>query len=158
MPGRSRNDKFPRIFCEKETAARTTELVALGDFLAPPHPSSEPDPGVGRAVNVRPGDRRRHQRFDVAGHMPGTLELRESLRIANLGASGALLESLAPMSIGAEYQAQLDLEGQRVTVRLKVCRVVEAAGRPRRHLVAVEFTSVEELDALRRFVDAGQGA
>jgi PilZ domain len=110
-------------------------------------------------VNPRLGDRRQHPRFDVGGKLAATLDVREALPIADLGAHGALLESLAPLAIGAEYAARLQVDGEDFTVRLRVCRVAEVSdARARRFVVGVEFLSVSQPEALYRVTGYSGGA
>jgi hypothetical protein len=110
-------------------------------------------------VTARLGDRRQHPRFDVGGKLSATLDVRESVRIVDLGAHGALVESLAPLAVGAEYAARLLVDGADFNVRLRVCRIAEVAEAPgRRFVVGVEFLAVSEPEALHRLTGYAGGA
>jgi hypothetical protein len=97
----------------------------------------------------RSGDRRAHPRFEVNGRLTAVLELTEFLRVANLSANGALIESLAPLPVGSEHGAALLVNGRRIRVRIRVCRVIEVPESvPRRYRLGVDFLSVAEPELL----------
>lgn len=136
-----------------------TDFPCLGDFLALRRMPLRLRPSRPRfTVTPRLGDRRQHPRFDVGGKLAATLDVREALRIADLGAHGALLESLAPLAVGAEYAARLLVDGEDFTVRLRVCRVADVSdARARRFFVGVEFLAVSEPEALHRLTGYSGG-
>jgi c-di-GMP-binding flagellar brake protein YcgR len=73
------------------------------------------------------GHRRVHLRFEVLGTMSASLLSTETLEVANLGASGALVESALPLQPNAEYRMQLVLESHVSEVTVKVRRVTAVA-------------------------------
>lgn len=102
-------------------------------------------------MTARLGDRRHHPRFEVGGKLSATLDVHERLRVVDIGAHGAAVESLAPLAVGAEYRAQLLVDGEELTVRLRVCRAAEISeSRPRRYHLGVEFLAVSEPAVLHR--------
>ena len=97
---------------------------------------------------TRLGDRRQHPRFEVGSKLTATLDVLERIRVANIGPHGALLESAAPLPVGAEYGAHIVVaDGHALSIRLRICRVsaIDGAAGPR-YLVAVEFVPAAALD------------
>lgn len=70
------------------------------------------------------GHRRAHLRFEVIGTMTAAMTATETLRVLNLGASGALVEGGLPLSPNGEYRMQLVLEGHVSDVAVKVRRLM----------------------------------
>ena len=106
------------------------------------------------------GHRRGHLRFEVLGTMSASLLSTESLQIANLGASGALVEAALPLPLQAEYRMQLVLEGLVSDVTVKVRRV-EAIGREPggvRYRIGLEFLAIspEAEDVINQIVIASR--
>lgn len=72
------------------------------------------------------GHRRAHLRFEVIGTITAALTATETLRVLNLGASGALVEGGLPLSPNAEYRMQLVLQDHVSDVTVKVRRVARS--------------------------------
>ena len=108
------------------------------------------------------GDRRTHLRFEVMGLMSASLLSNETLRVLNLGASGALVEGALPLPPNAEYRMQLVLESHVSEATVKVRRVTEIgreAGTPR-YRIGLEFLTIssEAEDVINRIVLANQAS
>jgi hypothetical protein len=99
-------------------------------------------------VKKRIGDRRRGPRFEIVGTLSGTLETWRRLKLLNLGAGGALMESTTPMLPGTRANGRVVINGQLRDVRAIVRRVAPE-GTHRRYQVAVEWgQALAEGDAL----------
>jgi c-di-GMP-binding flagellar brake protein YcgR len=99
----------------------------------------------------RIGDRRAKPRFEIVGDLWGSVDIRETLTVLNLGRGGALLESSAAFAPGpAELVRALlaapDGESYPIVMRVRHSTKPEHLGRgPYR--VGVEFVDVSpELD------------
>jgi hypothetical protein len=106
------------------------------------------------------GDRRAHLRFEVLGMMSASLLSNESLRVLNLGVSGALVEGALPLPANAEYRMQLVLESHVSEATVKIRRVTEI-GRESgslRYRIGLEFLviSSEAEEAITRIVGTNQ--
>jgi hypothetical protein len=88
-------------------------------------------------VKKRIGDRRRRPRFEIVGTLTGTLEVWQRFRLLNLGAGGALIESMTPMLPGSRVNGRVSICGQLRDVRAVIRRVTPDSGR--RYKVAVEW-------------------
>jgi hypothetical protein len=104
------------------------------------------------------GDRRAHLRFEVLGMMSASLLSNETLRVLNLGASGALVEGVLPLPPNAEYRMQLVLETHVSEATVKVRRVTEV-GRETgsvRYRIGLEFLALssEAEEAIKTIVIA----
>src|SRR5688500_1881331 len=109
------------------------------------------------------GDRRAHLRFEVMGLMSASLLSNETLRVLNLGASGALVEGALPLPPNAEYRMQLVLESHVSEATVKVRRVTEIgreSGTPPRYRIGLEFLTIssEAEDVIDRIVLANQAS
>ena len=89
-------------------------------------------------MKKRIGDRRRGPRFEIVGTLSGTLETWQRLKLLNLGAGGALMESTTPMLPGTRASGRVAINGQLRDVRAIVRRVAPD-GAHRRYQVAVEW-------------------
>lgn len=110
--------------------------------------------------SARPDHRRAHVRFEVLGRMPASLLSTETLRVLNLGSSGALVEAALPLPANAEYRMQLVLDTHVSEAIVKVRRVAEVprdAG-PHRYRIGLEFLTItpEAIDVINRIVMEGQ--
>jgi c-di-GMP-binding flagellar brake protein YcgR len=106
------------------------------------------------------GDRRAHLRFEVMGLMSASLLSNETLRVLNLGVSGALVEGALPLPANAEYRMQLVLESHVSEATVKIRRVTEI-GRDLgalRYRIGLEFLTIsaEAEDVIHRIVVANQ--
>ena len=106
------------------------------------------------------GDRRAHLRFEVLGMMSASLLSNETLRVLNLGVSGALVEGALPLPANAEYRMQLVLESHVSEATVKIRRVTEI-GRESgslRYRIGLEFLAIspEAEEAITRIVVANQ--
>ena len=106
------------------------------------------------------GDRRAHLRFEVLGMLSASLLSTETLRVLNLGASGALVEGALPLPPNAEYRMQLVLETHVSEATVKIRRVTEI-GRESgslRYRIGLEFLALssEAEEAITRIVVANQ--
>jgi hypothetical protein len=107
-------------------------------------------------MKARVEHRRAHLRFEVLGTMSASVSSTETLRLLNLGLSGALVEAAMPLPANAEYRMQLVLESCVSDVTVKVRRVVEVPGDrgSMRYQVGLEFLglSVEAEEAITQIV------
>jgi len=98
---------------------------------------------------------------DVARTSAGVavLERRFAVRMLNISASGALLETDAPVEPGVYGKVTLTADGQRYSDHLRVTRCQAVAGGSR-YLVAVEFLwlDVPSTASLRHFATQGPGS
>ena len=112
---------------------------------------------------MRSGDagyRRRHLRYEIVGTIAGAVVSTEVLKVVNIGASGALIESDLPLPLNGEYRMQLVVASTVIDAVAKVRRV---ADRRRsldgaRYSIGVEFLdlSLEAQDAIERTVTLAQ--
>jgi hypothetical protein len=98
-----------------------------------------------------------HLRFEVMGATPGAVVSTQTLQVLNLGASGALVETVCPLPENAEYRMQLVLEGHVSEATVKVRRVTElraANGTGTRYRMGLEFLAItpEAEDEINRLV------
>ena len=105
------------------------------------------------------GDRRAHLRFEVMGLLSASLLSTETLRILNLGASGALVEGALPLPPNAEYRMQLVLDSHVSEATVKIRRVAEI-GRDTgaaRYRIGLEFLALsrEAEEAINLILAAG---
>jgi hypothetical protein len=109
---------------------------------------------------VQMDHRRAHLRFEVLGRMTGSLLSTETLRVLNLGVSGALVEAALPLPPNAEYRMQLVLDSHVSEATVKIRRVNEVrpdAG-PLRYRIGLEFLAItqEAEEVINRIVVANQ--
>ena len=108
------------------------------------------------------GDRRAHVRFQVFGTMPASVATVQTLRLIDLGTSGALLEAPLPLPPNTEYRMQLVLENHLTEATVKVRRVtpITSAGGAPRYRIGVEFLSIPDdaEDVIANLVAASDGA
>jgi hypothetical protein len=108
---------------------------------------SEGKKGV-RSMKRRIGDRRARPRFEIVGDLWGSVDIRETLTVLNLGRGGALVESgmaFAPDLMHAVLAAP-NGESYPIVVRVRHSTLTEGEGR-RAYRVGVEFVDVSaELD------------
>ena len=104
--------------------------------------------------------RRAHLRFEVLGRMSASLLSSETLRVLNLGASGALVEAALPLPPNAEYRMQLVLDTHVSEATVKIRRVAEFRRDtgPARYRIGLEFMEVtpEAIDVINRIVMESQ--
>src|SRR5687768_10523223 len=84
-------------------------------------------PGALVIPDLTIGDRRGQLRFEVVGTKSASLLSTQVMRVLNLGANGALVESTLPLPPNAEYRMQLVLEGHVSDATVKIRRVAEVA-------------------------------
>ena len=102
-------------------------------------------------MNKRIGDRRGRQRFEIVGHLTGTLEIWQPLPIINMSAAGALIETASSYTVGDRLSGRLLYRGRGRDVRAEVRRVTPIRGDQgqRRYLVALEWAgSVDRIEEL----------
>jgi hypothetical protein len=109
----------------------------------------------------RMGDRRNKPRFEIVGDLMGSVDVRASLTVVNLGRGGALLESpvpFPPQSVHSVIAVTAE-ETHKVTVRVRHSTAGEQEGR-RHYLVGVEFVDVSPTldEFLARQVSLGSGS
>lgn len=92
----------------------------------------------------RIGDRREHLRFEVLGALTASLLSTETLRVLNLGLSGALVEGAVALQANTEYAMRLVLETHVSDVQVRVRRVTEIGQDPEtmRYLIGLEFLAM----------------
>ena len=104
------------------------------------------------------GDRRAHLRFEVIGMMSAALLSTETLRVMNLGVSGALVEGALPLRQNAEYRMQLVLENHVSEATVKIRRVTEVPGESGslHYRIGLEFLAIapEAEEVINRIVSA----
>ena len=106
------------------------------------------------------GDRRGQLRFEVVGTKSASLQSNQIMRVLNLGANGALVESTLPLPPNAEYKMQLVLEGLVSEATVKIRRVAEAgwdAGEVR-YRIGLEFLAIsdEAAEVIAQLVSASE--
>ena len=91
----------------------------------------------------RIGDRRAKPRFEIVGDLWGSVDVRETLTVLNLGRGGALLEAGAPFAPEPVHAvlAVPDGESYPIVVRVRHSTVTEREGR-RAYRIGVEFLDV----------------
>jgi c-di-GMP-binding flagellar brake protein YcgR len=99
----------------------------------------------------------------VLGNMPGAVVSTETLQVVNLGASGALVESVSPLPEFAEYEVQLVLERHVSEATVKVRRVVPVrsqTGEATKYQIGLEFLSItaEAEEEINRLIVSRLGA
>ena len=85
-------------------------------------------------------------RFEILGELWGSIQATESAHLCNLGRTGALIESFAPLPVGSTRAIRL-VRGTstaeiRASVRHRSPVYLEDGGR--RYLVGLEFINVDE--------------
>lgn len=84
----------------------------------------------------------------------------QTLRVLNLGASGALVEGALPLPPNAEYRMQLVLEGHVTETTVKIRRVAEVGreGGALRYQIGLEFLSMpaEAQEVIEQIVKASE--
>jgi hypothetical protein len=91
-------------------------------------------------------DRRSRLRYEVVGVLRGTLELSIPVRLQNISGDGALLESAAPIAVGATQSIQISVAGQTTRVTSCVRHVTLIGQSPEtRYAVGVEFVSPSDV-------------
>jgi hypothetical protein len=94
----------------------------------------------------RIGDRRAKPRFEIVGELWGSVDVRETLTVLQLGRGGALLESEAAFVPGQgevvhAVLAMADGQSYPIAVRVRHSAILEHQGR-RAYRVGVEFVDV----------------
>jgi PilZ domain len=80
-------------------------------------------------VKKRIGDRRGRERFEIVGLLTGTLETWSRYQIRDVGAGGALIDSVIPLSPGSRISGRLTLTGQSRDVRAEVRHITTLSDR-----------------------------
>jgi hypothetical protein len=91
-------------------------------------------------VNV--SDRRDGQRFEIVGHLRGTLALDQEYRILDISTGGALLECHRSLPLGGEHALELVVPPHTGKARGAI-RHVRPSGD--RYLIGVEFLQLDPL-------------
>ena len=106
------------------------------------------------------GDRRVRGRFEIVGTLSGTLETIQRLGVRNVGAGGALVESMVPLPVGTRVAGRLSLDGQTREVKAEVRHIGQhhARGGDGRYLVGIEWVDVPMAidDVLRHVARTGR--
>jgi hypothetical protein len=91
-------------------------------------------------------DRRAATRFEIVGDLWGSVQALESMRICNLTAEGALVESAGPLPVGSVQPIRLTQGAQSMEVRAAVRHLtpVFLENGERRYRVGLEFLDVTE--------------
>jgi hypothetical protein len=94
----------------------------------------------------RIGDRRNYLRFDVLGTLSASLFATETLRVMNLGISGALVEATRPLQADADYPMRfvIDSHVSDVTVRIRRVTEVSRDTATAMYLIGLEFLSLSD--------------
>jgi len=87
------------------------------------------------------GDRRRAERFEVAGELWGSVGTVEVLNVRDVSVSGLLVESRRPLPVDGRHRVRLVLGTVASEVFARVSRVSWAGGTDRRerYLIGLEF-------------------
>ena len=100
-------------------------------------------------------ERRSARRFEIMGHLWGTLEWSEAWPLFNIGRGGALVEGRRPLPIESLHGLSLSPSSPRHAIRARVCHLSRAEGvdASRPYLIGFEFLTVEpdgidQIDAL----------
>jgi hypothetical protein len=106
------------------------------------------------ALRERLGDRRDAMRFEIIGHLWGSLDTINRLRLRNLARGGALVETLVPPDPDAFRLLRLGVEGTVHDVEVRVRHVTpQRTASGDRYFVGLEFIepspgAVEGIDRL----------
>jgi len=94
----------------------------------------------------RIGDRRNYLRFDVLGTLSASLFATETLRVMNLGVSGALVEATRPLQADADYPMRfvIDSHVSDVTVRIRRVTEISRDTAAAMYLIGLEFLSLSD--------------
>lgn len=110
--------------------------------------------------DLRIGDRRTQLRFAVVGMKSVSALSSQMMRVLNVGANGALVESALPLPVNAEYRMQLVLEGHVSEATVKIRRVAEAAwgSSALRYHIGLEFLTIsdEATEVITHLLSAGE--
>ena len=95
---------------------------------------------------MRLADRRSVTRFEIVGELWGSAEALETLRICNLTAEGALIESASPLPVGSVQPIRMTQGTQSAELRAAVRHLspLYLDGGERRYRVGLEFLNVDE--------------
>jgi hypothetical protein len=94
----------------------------------------------------RLGDRRSDVRFEIVGHLWGSLVTVETLPLRNIGRGGALVESRLPLTPATVHGVHLIHNAETATFHAKVRHVtpIVSASGVARYLIGLEFLDLEE--------------
>jgi hypothetical protein len=109
--------------------------------------------------DLRIGDRRGLVRFAVVGVKSASLLSSQMMRVLDVGANGALVESALPLPVNAEYRMQLVLEGHVSEATVKIRRVAEAwDSSALRYHIGLEFLTISEeaTEVITQLLSAGE--
>ncbi len=100
-------------------------------------------------IPARPStsDRRRAQRFDLAGGGQAVLPVKRSVRVVDISLAGVLLESTHPTREGTEGRLRLDLGQRPFAADIQVCRVTPPAYREDAYRIGARFLGLSQEDA-----------
>jgi c-di-GMP-binding flagellar brake protein YcgR len=109
----------------------------------------------------RLADRRSDVRFEIIGHLWGSLMTVESLLLRNIGRGGALVESRRPLTAAPVHSVHLIHDAGTATIRAKVRHVtpIVSPSGVARYLIGFEFLDLEEtaLEQIDNLVAASGG-
>lgn len=86
-------------------------------------------------------DRRAHARYEIVGHVWGTLEAVVGTDVRNIGVGGALVESPVQLAIDSAHQISLTRGELQVTVHARV-RHTRPTEDGQAYLVGFEFAAL----------------
>jgi hypothetical protein len=90
-------------------------------------------------------DRRARMRYEVVGVLRGTLEISAPARVKNISGDGALLETSAPLHVGAIQVVHMTLGGRSARVTSRVRHVAPIGQPPKgQYAVGLEFVCPPE--------------
>lgn len=98
-------------------------------------------------MRKRSVDRRQHKRYDVEGDWGATLASTLTLKIANIGRGGALVEALTSLPLNAVYPAKLVVGEVEMAVHLRVCHVRPIGGSTGGFVFGIEFLELPGVGA-----------
>jgi len=92
----------------------------------------------------RMADRRERPRFEIVGHLGGTMETVVGMPLRNVGHGGALAESEVPLPSDSEHHVTVTCDGVHTPVQVRVRhmeKTQDANGRLA-YLIGLEFLSL----------------
>lgn len=98
----------------------------------------------------RSGDRRTHARFEILGHVWGTLETVVSMNVLNISQGGALVECPVPLKPDSVHQIAVTRGDERAVVEVRVCHA-RPGDTPATYNVGLEFIALSS--AMRALVN-----
>ena len=84
-------------------------------------------------------DRREQPRFEIVGRLRGSVATNEPVRVVNIGAGGALVESPRAVPVESVVTIRMRSGAAEHDARFRVCHVRPTWERGRGYLIGLEF-------------------